>query len=72
MKIKVSKNPTVNFRKDAIQFPRLIAELEAAGAFTPEVMQNLRESTDLTTDEINQLVDRAQNQWKEIKSLTLT
>jgi hypothetical protein len=51
----------------SIQFPRLIAELEAAGAFTDEVYKDLCESMDLTVDEVVELVDRAQNEWDRIK-----
>lgn len=52
---------------NSIQFPRLIAELEAVGAFTPQVTESLCESMDLTVDEISELVDRAQAKWDEIK-----
>jgi hypothetical protein len=53
---------------NSIQFPRLIAELEAAGAFTPEVLTELRELMDLDTHDIMELVDRAQAQWDHIKA----
>ena len=51
---------------NAIQFPRLIAELDAAGAFTPEVMRDLQESMDLTPDEIGELIERANAAWEVI------
>ena len=54
------------WKDNSIQFPRLIAELEAAGAFTPEVTEQLCESMDLTVDEISELVDRAQYTWDNI------
>jgi hypothetical protein len=62
---KVSSNPDVNWRNDAIQFPRLIVELEAAGAFTAKVMRSLTSSMDL--EEVKGLVDRAQKKWDKIK-----
>ena len=53
--------------RDEVQFPRLIAELEAAGAFTDEVMNNLCNSMDLAVSDISQLVDRAQVKWEKLK-----
>jgi hypothetical protein len=53
---------------DGIQFPRLIAEMEACGAFTPRVLDDLCESMDLDTGDIAELVDRAQTAWETIKS----
>lgn len=53
---------------NSIQFPRLIAELEAAGAFTDEVYRELSESMDLPDDRISELVDRAQVEWQKAKA----
>ena len=67
---KISKNPSINFRNDEIQFSRLIAELEAVeavGAFSPEIMWALNEQTDLQHSQIEQLIDRAQAKWDAIK-----
>jgi len=50
--------------RDDIQFARLIAELEAAGAFTPAVMSALCASMDLAEDRISELVDRAQARFE--------
>lgn len=67
--ITVSKNPNINWNNNEIQFPRLIAELEAAGAFTSQgLIQTLTEEMDLTEAEILELVDRAQTKWDEIKA----
>lgn len=55
-----------------IQFPRLIAELEATGAFTNEVISNLAESMDLRIDDVCNLIDRAQTEWEKIKNLTFS
>jgi hypothetical protein len=54
------------WKNNNIQFPRFIAEAEAAGAFTPEVAQSMADSMDLTVDEVYELVDRAQVEWEKI------
>lgn len=59
-----------NWNNNAIQFPRLIAELEAVGAFTPAVMRRLREETDMMTEDIAELTERAQKIWDRIKERT--
>jgi hypothetical protein len=69
--MKVSRNCNCNWNNDAIQFPRLIAELEADGAFTPEVIGGVAAQMDCTVDEVFQLIDRAQKKWDRIKALTL-
>jgi len=56
------------WHNNAVQFTRLVAELEACGAFTPQVMLDLSESMDLTHEEISELVDRAQTDWEAIKN----
>jgi hypothetical protein len=55
------------WENDNIQFPRFLAELEAVGAFTPEVYKSLEDSMDLTPDEISELINRAQVGWEHIK-----
>lgn len=65
-----SKDPNVNWHRDDIQFARLIAELEAAGAFTREVMHELCVSMDLEVRNVRELVDRAQAHWDWIKEKT--
>lgn len=57
------------WQDNSIQFPRLIAELVACGAFTPEVMRDLTESMDLDAVEIYELIDRAQGQWESVKRM---
>jgi hypothetical protein len=59
-----------NWTDNTIQFPRLIAELEAVGAFTPEVMTDLQDAMDLERSDICELIDRAQRQWETIKDKT--
>jgi|OpeIllAssembly_1097287.scaffolds.fasta_scaffold159531_2 hypothetical protein len=66
--IPISTNPDVNWRNNDIQFPRLIAEMEAAGIFAqPGVLVNLAKEMDLTVDDICFLIDRAQQTWDSIK-----
>lgn len=53
---------------DSIQFPRLLAEIAATDALTPEVFEQLRELMDLDNNEINELLERAHCEWEEIKA----
>lgn len=55
------------WQDNSIQFPRLIAELEACGAFTPQVLRDLAESMDLSQTELSELVTRAQAVWESKK-----
>jgi len=52
---------------DSIQFPRLIAEIEANGGFTVDLLADLSKSMDLDVGNIYKLVDRAQAKWDQIK-----
>jgi len=57
---------------DLLQFARLIAETEALGGWCYDsagipLCHELEEAMDLSSDEINQLVDRAQKVWDEAK-----
>jgi hypothetical protein len=56
-----------NWDNNDIQFPRLIAELQMAGAFTPEVMEALQDSMDLELADIDELMTRADVLWDQIK-----
>jgi hypothetical protein len=46
-----------------IQFARLIAEMESEGVFTPVVIDKLKLAMDLETEDLAELVDRAQRVW---------
>ena len=59
-----------NWENNAIQYPRLIAEVQAAGGFSPSVIRTLRESMDLEHEEVLELVDRAVAEWDRIKGKT--
>ena len=70
--LKVSKNPNKNWENNSIQFARLIAEAEAAGAFNSSmVMQDLSDSMDLTIPQVCEIIDRAQKEWDKIKAKTI-
>jgi hypothetical protein len=56
------------WNNDKVQFARLISELESAGAFTSNVVETLCESMDLSVGEIDEIVERAQNSFDEVKS----
>ena len=62
--------PNDNFVNDAIQFPRLISELSAAGVFTLNVVEELKDSMDLSEGLIYQIVERADKVWEDIKART--
>jgi hypothetical protein len=62
------KKPVDLWKKNDIQFIRLIAELEMAGVFNDaQVMNDLRESMDLTDKQICEIVERASNKWDKAK-----
>lgn len=57
---------------DYIQFARLIAEAEAAGAFAnPDVWDAIRESMDLTGDQLASIIERSQLCWEASKEKAL-
>ena len=63
----ISKNPEVNWENNYIQFPRLISELDIAGAFTPQVTTDLCDSMSLNKEEICELIGRATETFDKIK-----
>lgn len=56
-----------NWKNNQLQYPRLIAEMEAAGVFDREMLSTLTEEMDLTSDEVMDLVGRAQKDWDRTK-----
>ncbi len=64
----MTNKPADLWSMNNVQFPRLIAELEANGAFTPEVVKSLCDSMDITEEELSDLIDRAQEDWEFIKT----
>lgn len=55
------------WKNNSIQFPRVIEEAQAAGAFTGEVIAEMAESMDLEVKEVHELLDRARKTWEDIK-----
>jgi len=60
-----TKNDAMWKRND-IQFPRLLAEIFAIG-LEPWQIKDLKESMDLTADQISELFQRAEKEWEKIK-----
>jgi hypothetical protein len=57
----------MNWENNSIQFPRLIAEMEAAGFFEQsENLNALLESMDLEMDDLAELIERASTVWDSI------
>lgn len=56
---------------DHLQFPRLIAEVEASGGFTEPLIAKLAEECDLSTDQVCEIITRAQTQHDHNKSCIL-
>lgn len=59
-----------NWERNEYQFPRFIAEAEAAGAFTTEVIDGMAESMDLESYQVCELIIRAKMEWTKIKTKT--
>lgn len=59
------------WQDDEVQFPRLIAEIEAVGGFTEALVQDLQTSMDLQEEHVFELIDRAQQRWDDIKEQTV-
>lgn len=58
-----------NWANDAIQFPRLLAELRSFGLTTPQYTF-LRESMDLSMARVDEVLERAETEWQKIKERT--
>ncbi len=59
--------PRSAWEDDGIQFPRFIAEADAAGAFTPRVVAAMADSMDLGAMKVLDLLARATLAWERIK-----
>jgi hypothetical protein len=62
-----SDDREVNWKRNDIQFARLISELNAAAAFDAQTMAYLSTSMGLTEEQIGELVDRAEEDWEWVK-----
>lgn len=56
---------------NTLQFPRLLSELRATG-LTRKQYKELQDSMNISRDEIDALLERAEEEWQTIKSLTGT
>ena len=64
--------PMTAWDVDAIQFPRLLAEIQAAVQFSDDDWAALAESMDLTREDIVELFDRAVRTGDAIAAVTRT
>lgn len=55
------------WKDNSIQFPRLIAEIAANIEMKEQHWNDLKESMDISEDELNELFDRANDEWERIK-----
>ena len=54
------------WERDDIQFPRLLAEISAVG-LSEGTWDDLLESMDLKSDDLEELFDRAERRWDYLK-----
>ena len=70
-RVKIDQDCDKNWANNDIQFPRLLSELAAAGvSLQPKLMDQVCESMDLRIEEVEELFERAQVVWDEIKERT--
>lgn len=68
LKALVPPEPATPWENDKLQFGRLIAELEGAGAFlNGQIMEDMKVSMDLEHGEVLEIVERATVYWDEEK-----
>lgn len=79
MSIKISKDSQKNWENNDIQFPRVLAELGALGVLDDTIhtdqgfltiRQALASEMDVTENELNEVLDRAEAVWQSIKEKT--
>ncbi len=64
-------NDSSLWNRNDIQYPRLIAEILAAGALTKKARKLICESMDLEPDRLTQLFRRAETDWIQIRATVL-
>jgi hypothetical protein len=64
----MAKKQLTMWDRDNVQFPRLLAEINATGLTTGQYRM-LEDSMELTTEEIDSLLERAEDRWTRIKGL---
>lgn len=57
-----------NWENDLVQFARLIAEAQVAGAFHEAAMMDLQDAMDLDEAGVNEIIDRACDRFDKIKA----
>jgi len=57
---------------NAVQYPRLLAEINITIDFTEEQLNALCLSMDLTLEEIHELFNRANDEWEELLDKTVS
>ena len=57
-----------NWNNNELQFPRVIEEARAAGAFTHDVFSAMTTSMDISREDLHELLDRATSLWDGIKA----
>jgi hypothetical protein len=60
--------PYERWQDDFIQFARLLSEIQACECLIDESWEELCQEMDLTSDELSDLFDRAQEAWEKIKA----
>ena len=63
---KEPPRPPAAWESDNIQFPRMLAEIRAIG-FSSGMYEELCASMDLSIDEIDEILERAESAWNKIK-----
>jgi len=58
----------LSWEDNSIQFPRLIAEADMAGAFTPKALEDMAESMSLEREQVLELIGRASDEFDAIKA----
>ena len=72
MKTSKPLNDTAQWQRSDLQYPRLIAELLATGAFDTNVRTAICDSMDLEPHQLDELLRRAESDWTTIKQTILT
>ena len=65
---KDNPNPDAKWNDNAIQFPRLIAEISANVEITDKEWEDMCDSMDVTPVELEQLFNRASAEWERLKA----
>jgi len=69
LQVRIDPDADVNWQNDAIQFPRLLAEIDAIG-LTWKQRDSLRDAMDLSDDDLADVFRRASDCWEDIKAKT--